>query len=120
MSPRFVPALRLVAALALFLPALAFAEVSDKEYGIGTIWLVGFAAAAVCFVGGYFRRWLLIPLAVVPLVWFVGLFLELHSSDVGPALLHEQGIGYYVQAYLAGVVFLLGCALGWGGKRRKR
>ena len=109
-----------VAGLWAFLPELAFAEVSDKVEGTATIWAVGVIAALMCFAAGRYRRWLLFPLAAIPLAWFVALYFELHSADVGPALMNEQGIGYFVQAYLAGAVFLLGCALGWLAHRRRK
>lgn len=100
-------------------PALALAEVSDKVETTVTIWTAGVVAALVCLAAGYFRRWLLLPLAAVPFAWFVALYFELNSTDIGPALMAEQGIGYFIQAYLAGAVFLLGCALGWFARRRR-
>lgn len=104
----------------LFLPILAYAEVSDKEPSVLYIWSIGAISAAVCFFGAYYRRWLLAVLVPAPALWFVSLFIEIHSTDVGLALYQEQGIVYYLQAYLSLLLFTFGSGIGWliNGKRK--
>lgn len=110
------------ALLALALaPGLAMAEVSDKTPALWHIWAVALGASAVCMAGMAWRRWLGAALAVVPALWFAGLLLEIHSTDVGPYLYAEQGWSYYLQAYLALAVFLASLVLGLRlGERRRR
>lgn len=95
-----------------FIPAFAFAEVSDKEPTVLYVWLVGIIAALVCLLGTYYRRWLAPILAALPLLWFASLLIEIHSADVGPYLYAEQGMTYYVQAYLSLAIFVAGVLLG--------
>ncbi|OFZ70683.1 MAG: hypothetical protein A2Z01_01210 [Betaproteobacteria bacterium RBG_16_58_11] len=101
-----------------YLPS-AYAEVTDKVPTLSLIWGVAIASGAVCFIATYFRRWLLI-LAAFPAVWFLTLFLEIHSSDVGPAVLIEAGRGYLVQAYLAALSVAALGILGWILNAQKR
>lgn len=109
-----------IVVLLLLMPALAYAEVSDKEPTVLYIWSVGAMAATVCFIGAYYRRWLLALLIPLPLLWFVSLFLEIHSDDVGAALYQEQGFIYYLQAYLSLLLFVLGCGVGWFLNKRQK
>ena len=102
----------LIVVIAIVYLPCAYAEVSDKVATLPLIWGVAIASGLICLMATYFRRWLLISVAV-PAVWFLGLFLEIHSPDVGPAILIEAGRGYIIQAYLAALsVFALG-VLGW-------
>lgn len=103
----------------LLVPALAYAEVSDKEPSSYYIWSVGAVAATVCFFGAYYRRWLLVLLAPPPALWFISLFLEIHSADVGAALYREQGLLYYLQAYLSLALFVLSGGVGWLLNKRR-
>lgn len=101
-----------VAVCLLLFPSAAFAEVSDKEPSLSFVWTVGAVAAVICFFGAYFRKWLAPILAAVPLLWFVGFFLEIHSEDIGPYLYAEQGLSYYIQSYLSLAVFIFGIVFG--------
>ena len=120
LHPSYCSLSKEVIAALLLMPALAYAEVSDKEPSALYIWSVGAMAAAVCFLGTYYRNWLLALLAPLPALWFISLFLEIHSADVSVALYQEQGLLYYVQAYLSLALFVLGGGAGWFlNKRRK-
>lgn len=94
-------------------PGIACAEVSDKTPSLQYIWIVAISSGLVCLAAAYIKRWLLFFVAVFPLVWFVSLFLEIHSPDVGPALLAEAGYSYFVQAYLAIFVVCVLGTVGW-------
>src|SRR6478735_10708246 len=92
---------KLVPLLLALAPIAASAEVSDKAPSALHIWGFGIAASVACFLGGCWRRWFGIVLAILPGAWFISLFLEIHSADVGPHLRNEQGSAYFVQAFLA-------------------
>lgn len=102
----------LIAFLAIIYLPSAYAEVIDKVPNLALIWGVAIASGIACLLATYYRRWLLI-LAILPAVWFLSLFLEIHSPDVGPALLVEAGRSYIAQAYLAGFVVIVLGVLGW-------
>lgn len=102
----------------LYLPC-AHAEVIDKVPTLPFIWAVATSSGAICLVAAFFRRWLLI-LVVPPGIWFFNLFLEIHSADVGPALLAEAGPDYIAHSYLAAFIVIALGALGWILNTRKR
>jgi hypothetical protein len=102
-----------VIAVFVLAPITTYAEVSDKEPSIFCVWVVGVIASAACFLGSYCRRWLAPVLAIVPAIWFASLIVEIHSSDVGPAMYREQGFAYYVHTYLAFAFAMSGSVLGW-------
>lgn len=106
-------------ALAMLLhPGIALAEVSDKEPAAGLFWTVGIGAAILCLLGTRIRPWLGTTFFILAVLWFVSVFLEIHSSDVGPHLLKEQGAAYYWQAYAAFGAVLGGFAIGYLWHRR--
>ena len=112
-----------VLAVAIVLsPCFAWAEVMDKEPTLATLW----TQALVLGVVGFFawrRHWTLGILASLLGAFFVWSFLlELTDPYVGPAIRHEGGRGYVVQAYAS----MLTCAALQGAglaafiKRRSR
>ncbi len=85
-----------------FIPILG--EVSDKEPTVPELWCV----AAVLSVGGFllcrWRRsagWAALGLAVM-VAW--GRWEEIHSPDVGPAILEELGQGYVATTWIASLI----------------
>ena len=96
----------------------ALAEVSDKEPTTDLFWTVGIAAALLCLFGTRIKLWLGIVFFIPTLLWFGSLFWEIHSSDVGPFLLREQGAIYYWQAYAAFVTVLCGFVIGYVWHKR--
>ena len=110
-SDHALPKALIVVIATCYLPC-AYAEVSDKVPTLPLIWGVAIASGLICLMATYFRRWLLISVAV-PAVWFFGLFLEIHSPDVGPAILVEAGRGYIIHAYLAALSVIALGVLGW-------
>ena len=87
--------------LLALLPAVAWADVMDKEPSLPGLW----GWALVLGVMGFFawRRHLALGafitfLAAVP-VW--AFHFELSDPYVGPAILQEAGRGYVIQAYTA-------------------
>lgn len=104
--------------VALFYPGSALAEVSDKEPTTHLFWTVGIVAALLCLFGTRMKPWLGAVLFAPAALWFISLFLEIHSSDVGPYLLLEQGVVYYWQAYAAFGAVVCGLAIGYVWHKR--
>lgn len=115
---------RTVLAFACFLiltyPGEVLAEVSDKEPSAGLFWKVGLIAAVLCLVATRIKPWFGTICFAPAAIWFISLFLEIHSPDVGPYLRAEQGDGYYLQAYAAFTVVIGGLAAGYLWHRRNR
>ena len=99
-------------------PGSALAEVSDKEPTTNLFWTVGIVAALACLFGTRMKPWLGAVLFAPTALWFISLFLEIHSSDVGPYLLSEQGSAYYWQAYAAFGIVLCGLVIGYAWHKR--
>lgn len=104
MKPRF-----LIAVLLLTLAASpALAEVSDKIPSTQVLWgwAIGFNLAAVLL--SLWRPAL--GLAVVPVAAFQAWAGHemISDPDIGPAILQEQGAGYFTQAYASGAVGVIG------------
>jgi hypothetical protein len=91
-----------------FLPLCAHAEVLDKLPQIQDMWL--YAALGFLFAGVALRiHWALFVLALVyPALWFVSMLMEVHSFDLGPAIVAEAGQSYSINAHAAAIVWLLG------------
>jgi hypothetical protein len=111
-SPDRALSKKIAVAFLLLFPAVAFAEVSDKEPSLIFVWSISLIAAVICFFGAYFRKWLTPILAALPLLWFVSFFIEIHSEDIRLHLYAEQGLSYYVQSYLAFAILIFGILLG--------
>jgi hypothetical protein len=106
-------------AVCLLIPSWCAAEVSDKVASLPEIWGIGIGAAVAGFFGAYFRLWTLILLAPAPAYWFITFLVEIHFSDIAPALRAEQGAAYYVQTYAAMVLWILGLSAGWVLNKRR-
>lgn len=114
------PAYRALLALTCFFyPTVLLAEVSDKEPATVLFWQVGFAAALLCLFTTRLSPLLGVICFTPVALWFANLFLEIHSSDVGPYLRLEQGDGYYLQAYAACGLVISGLVAGYLLHRRK-
>lgn len=99
-------------------PGSVLAEVSDKEPSVDQFWTVGIMAALLCLFGMRIKPWLGIVFFAPAALWFTSLFLEMHSADVGPSLLKEQGTAYYWQAYTAFGAVLCGLVIGYVWHKR--
>lgn len=112
---------RLLASLAnAAYPIAAFAEVSDKEPSICLFWRVSLVTAMLCLVGARIRPWVGVIILAPVLLWFVGSFLDMHSWDVEPYLLAEQGIAYFLHAYAALGLILCALLIGYLWNRHGR
>ena len=103
--------------MAAIAPTAALAEVSDKIPSLPQIWgIAGIAGIALLLAMRFKPRmsWLILPLLAV---WFTALLVEVHSADVGPAIVSEQGIGYVVQVHLAAGLAVVAGWIGWRWRR---
>jgi hypothetical protein len=105
--------LNLACLVMLSYSGIALAEVSDKEPAVGLFWQVGILSALLCLVGTRIRPWLGMLCFVPAAIWFLDLFLEIHSPDVGAHLRLEQGIDYFIHAYAAFAIILCGLVVGY-------
>jgi hypothetical protein len=86
---------------------------------VDSFWIVGTAAAVLYFVCARFKPRLGVVAFIPAALWFVSLFLEIHSPDVGPHLGLEQGSGYYMHAYVALALAACGLAAGYTRHRHQ-
>jgi hypothetical protein len=105
--------------LVILYPGTLWAEVSDKEFTVSSFWTVGISAAILCLVCTRIKPWLGMIYFVPVALWFVCLFVEIHSPDVRPYLRLEQGGAYYFQAYAAFASVALGLVAGYIWRQRK-
>ena len=98
-----------------FMPVLA--EISDKEPTITGLWCI---AAFLC-VGGFFLcRWRSsagVGVLALAALWAWGMFSEIHSPNVGPAILEELGRDYVTQAYVAALIPFVVVPIGFWRRR---
>ncbi len=112
---------RALLAFALSLaPALARAEVLDKELNPSELMVFVGAGVLAAYLAARYRPWAL--LIVVPAV---GLVLAAHYSElfdpaVGPAMRNEGGLVYVVASWCAAPLILAAVAAGYVRKRRAR
>jgi hypothetical protein len=110
-----------LATVALALAASpAAAEVMDKEPSLQGLWLWAVAGSLVGYAACRLRGWLL-PL-VLPVAAFLPLVavLESHDRYVGPAMRHEAGQTYVVQAHVLLVLILTSHLAGLAARLRAR
>ena len=102
-------------ALALAASPVA-AEVMDKEPSLQGLWLWAVAASLAGYAACRLRGWLL-PL-VLPVASFLPLVavFESHDRYVGPAMRHEAGQTYVVQAHVLLVLILTSHLVGLAGR----
>jgi len=113
-TPRTLLALACIA-----FPGALMAEVSDKEPTAVFFWQVGLVASLLSLFAARVRPWLGVICFTPAAIWFAGLFLEIHSPDVGAYLQREQGNLYYLQAYAACALAISGLLTGYFWHRRK-
>ena len=111
--------LKLACSVMLSVPVTALAEVSDKEPAAGLFWQVGLLSSLLCLVGARIRPWLGTLCFVPAAIWFLSLFLEIHSPDVSPYLRLEQDIGYFIHAYAAFGITVCGLVAGYIWHRKR-
>lgn len=90
------------------LPFYARAEVLDKLPQVQDMWM--HAVLGVLFAGVALRihRAVFMLVLIYPALWFVSLLMDVHSFDVGPAIIAEAGQSYSMNAHVAALVWLLG------------
>jgi hypothetical protein len=106
---------------AIFLaPAIASAEVLDKEFSLSTVAGVALFSSLAAFWAARKQPWalgVLLPIA--------GIFFWLHLSEfldpfVGPAMAREGGVAYIVISWLSPLPVAVSAAHGFALRRRPR
>ena len=99
----------------------AFAEVSDKILSVPGMWVQALLIGCAAILAGRFRWWLGLPFMVLPIVIALSTFGLRHGSELGPAIIKEQGesyfLNFYASAFLAAAMVGIGIWMGW--RRRK-
>ena len=102
----------------LLAPALASAEVLDKEFTLPTMAGVALFSCMAAFWAARNRPW-----ALAVLLPIAGIFFWLHLSEfldpwVGPAMAAEGGPTYVIASWLAPVAVVVACAFGFAMRAR--
>ena len=109
------------AIIIVVLPAVAFAEVSDKFPTVAENWLKAMPVGAIVFFGGYFRWWVGALLGVAPLLMLWGAVYLMLIDLIGAGLINEQGAAYPISMFGPGVIASILCGVGiWCGLRRRQ
>lgn len=104
--------------LVFIVPAMARAEVMDKEASLGTLWIWAVVSSVVLFLAARFRPKLLLVAAPLPVLFFCGQLLEVMDPFVGSGILREAGPIYVASSWVAPVVALCGLVAGILARRR--
>lgn len=98
----------------------ALAEVMDGAPS--AIWLLSFGAGIglAALVAVRRNRWLVIPFALLAVFALIELTVEIRDPYLRPAIIREAGSGYVAIGWLAGLLPLTGCILGWVANSRGR
>ncbi|HEX4916451.1 MAG TPA: hypothetical protein VFV43_00995 [Limnobacter sp.] len=102
------------------LPLIAHAEVLDKLPQIHDMWMHNLLGVLIAYLG-LRLHWTVFLLAVsYQSLWFANLLMDLHSFDLGPAIIAEAGNQYAVNAHAAvgvWVVAVVGLCF-WSANRK--
>ena len=104
----------------LLLPALARAEVMDKEPSLTVVLGVVIAGAVGAFFASRYRPWLLSVVLLAVGVFFAGLYAELLDPTVGPAICREAGTFYVLMSWFGLFFVIAGAVIGLLVRRRHR
>lgn len=106
--------------LVALLPAIAHAEVMDKEFSLGVVVAWALLGSVGCFASARYRpRLLLLPLILTG-GFFAGQLSEVLDPHVGPAIWNEGGLIYVIASWAGPVGLVLAVSLGLFGRRRSR
>jgi hypothetical protein len=92
--------------LIIFLPELAFAEVSDKVPSISNLWIMGFSLGIIGFFLSRYRIWAGILIGLVSIFFCLAYYDVISDPFVGPAIRNEQGNLYIFSVYGSIVLML--------------
>ena len=86
---------------------ISYAEVMDKEPSIAQIYIYGLIGAALIVFTARLKPWLLLVVAPLPFLYFIGMIFEINDPYVGPAILNEAGVFYFISTYLITALLLV-------------
>jgi len=108
-----------VAFVALVFPALASAEVLDKEFSLQALLIANAVGAVLCYWTTRLRPgFLAVLLPLAALLFWVHVS-ELLDPHVGPAMATEGGMQYVAASWAAPAVFAVACILGFLKRARR-
>jgi hypothetical protein len=101
------------------IPALASAEVMDKEFGLLVVAAVGVIAVVMAFAAARWLPWALV--VVVPAVAYVFAIQlsELVDPHVGPAILREAGPLYVGVSWTLPILAVVAVIVGFAVRRAR-
>jgi len=104
-------------------PAIASAEVMDKEAGFPELILDGAFGVLGAYFAARYRPWFLLALLLYPGLFFMAHLMELLDPSVGPAIRIEVGSLYWLYwglSWFAPAATLVAGLLGYVARRRVR
>ncbi|MFD0739773.1 hypothetical protein ACFQZQ_10820 [Lysobacter koreensis] len=99
-------------------PIVARAEVMDKEPSMTSILAMTAVVGFLGFLAARFKPGWLFVLLPITGVLFAAQLIEVHSPDVGPAILQEASFLYVVASWAGPIVQILAVGGGWWLRRR--
>jgi hypothetical protein len=96
---RILKVIIIVLFVQFFIFGIAHAEVMDKEPNLTQNIVLGFLSVGLCFIAARFKPWTLVLVAPLPLLYFVGLIIEINDPNMGPSILDEAGYFYIFSGY---------------------
>jgi hypothetical protein len=103
---------RLALILAALLPASAWAEVMDKEFGLSIVVAAVLIAGLAAFAASRWLPWALLVVLPLTTLFFVAHLSELLDPHVGPAISREAGAFYVGISWISPFVVIVGVVLG--------
>lgn len=104
----------------ILLPAIAHAEVMDKEFSLGVVMAWTLLGSIACFAFARYRpRLLPLPLIVMG-IFFSGQLSEVLDPHVGPAIWNEAGPIYVIASWTGPVGLVVAISLGLFARRQSR
>ena len=86
------------------------------------LWLlsVGVIVSFLACAAVRWTRWLTILFVPITAFMLIGLTSEIRDPYVGPAIIREAGYVYVASGWIAGLLPVIGCVVGWTMRRRKQ
>src|SRR5947209_5380298 len=111
--------MRRLSVFVALIPAIAHAEVMDKEFSLSTLLLANLVGAVVVFLAARMKpAWLALVIPVAALLCWAQLS-ELLDPFVGPAMVREGGSAYVAASWMPPITLALACIGGVFFRRKK-
>jgi putative exporter of polyketide antibiotics len=106
--------------LFLLLPQIVFAEVSDKIASISLMWMDGLVFGVIGLTLAY-KKWWLVFLGILVSLVFISAAYDLETDQyLKEAILREQGVTYFIHAYVSAALIMALSVIGlWYGRKKQ-